>query len=115
MRVVYVSHTSIVSGAEQALLELLRESRNEVEIIVLCPEGELADTLRSESFEVHNLRGTSASLRVRMGAFPGAVRDLAQCAIQIRRTFRTQHCDLIHANSSRAGLMAILARLGKGP
>lgn len=114
-RVLYVTHTSIVSGAEHALLELLRGLPPHVAVRVLCPEGELADLLRRERFDVGYVPGTTASLRLSPLQTLRGAGDLAMSAIRVRRTARLTHADVVHANSIRAGLIAVFASFCGGP
>jgi hypothetical protein len=46
MRVLYVSHTAAVGGAERSLLTLLDHLPAEVEPVLACPEGPLAAAAR---------------------------------------------------------------------
>jgi glycosyltransferase involved in cell wall biosynthesis len=113
--VVYVTHTSIVSGAEHALLELLRGLPDGIVAKVLCPPGELADLLRQEQLAVGHVPGTVATLRFSpLNTLRGAWQLLVS-AVQVRKVVRREGATLVHANSIRAGLIAVLGSLVGGP
>ena len=113
--ILYVTHTSIVSGAEHALLELLRGLPKNTNAHILCPPGELADLLRSERSAVSRVRGTSVSLRLSpMHTLRGGWELLAS-AVQVRRVAGRSSACLVHANSVRAGLIVVLSSLHGGP
>jgi hypothetical protein len=64
LKVLYVNHTSTVSGVERSLLGLLRYLPAAVEPVVACPTCPLAEEVRALGVEVQWLSGTSASLRL---------------------------------------------------
>jgi glycosyltransferase involved in cell wall biosynthesis len=116
MKVLYVSHTSRVSGAEHALLTLLRRLPERVSPAVACPDGPLADAVRELGVPVLPFSGTEASLRLHPVYTPQAAAHMAMSALAIRRLTRRLGADLVHANSIRAGVMAALAeRAGGAP
>lgn len=114
--VLYVSHTSIVGGGELALLDHLRAMPTEVRTAaVICPPGELASRLQAVGVSVVLFRGTAASFRLRARDLVRIAREAVSSALAIRHVTRTTAVTVIHANSIRAGLLAILAGLGGGP
>jgi glycosyltransferase involved in cell wall biosynthesis len=115
-RVMYVNHTSVVAGAEQALLEHLRVlPLASGPITVLCPPGEFADELEREGRHVVPFRGTAISFRITARSLARGFADIASSAFVVRREAARERAELIHANSIRAGLIAGLARLLGGP
>jgi glycosyltransferase involved in cell wall biosynthesis len=106
MRVLYVNHTSRVSGGEHSLLSLLEALPPEVEATVACPEGALAGRVRAAGLPVLPIRGTDGSLRLHPARTPRAVLEMAQAALQVRRLAAASGAGLVHANSIRAGLIA---------
>ena len=106
MRVLYVNHTSRISGGELSLLTLLEALPAGVEPTVACPEGGLADRLRSTDIEVYPIRGTDGSLRLHPTQTPRALLEMGQAALQVRKAAATARADLVHANSVRAGIIA---------
>jgi glycosyltransferase involved in cell wall biosynthesis len=114
--VLYVNHTSVISGAEAALLEHLRVMPPPYAAgPVLCPPGELTDALGRAGVAAIPFPGTSVGLRLSPRPLALAVRDTARGAIAIRRAARRSGSAVTHANSIRAGLMAVAARAIGGP
>lgn len=107
MRVLLVNHTSDIGGAEQSLLELVRElPRLGVTPLAAVPEGPLAARLRQAGVEVHVVplhalvrpRGLGSASRA---AAAGLIDTLRVCHL-IRRL----RPDLVHANSAKAAFAA---------
>jgi glycosyltransferase involved in cell wall biosynthesis len=114
--VVYVNHTSVIGGAEYALLEHLRimpPPRGAGP--VLCPPGELADALEHRGIKVVLFRGTTVSFRFTIKSLARGAVDFLISAWDIRRAARETDCAVLHANSIRAGLLACFARTIGGP
>lgn len=107
MRVLYVNHTSQVSGGEGFLITLLDNLPADVEPVVACPPGPFTDLLRSKGVDVVPIRGTDLSLRLHPRRTPEGLLELARAAVQVRRAAATVDADLVHANSVRAGLIAV--------
>ena len=106
MKVLYVSHTSLVSGAEGALLDLLEALPEDVSPVVACPPGPLADVLIARNVTVKRLPEFSASFRLDARGTPHAAVELLIAGQALRRIVRATRPDLVHANSLRAGLVA---------
>jgi L-malate glycosyltransferase len=116
MRVLYVNHTSAVSGAERSLLELLRGLPRSVRPSVACPPGPLAERVEALGVPHHPLRGTAGSLKVHAWHTTRAVVEMALDAVEVRALSRRMAVDVVHANSIRSGLVAVPpARLGGAP
>lgn len=115
MRVLYVNQTAQVSGAEHSLLTLLRGLGDAVEPVVACPEGELAAMLREAGVEHRRIAGTRASFRLHPLHTTRGLFDIARSALAVRRLVKRLQPDLVHANTTRAALLALLARDRSGP
>lgn len=115
MRVLYLDHTSLVSGAQRALLDLLSALPPSIEPMVMCPEGRLAEMTRELGVEVVEVPGTAGSLRLHPLHTPRAAVDILQSAARLRDVARATGAQVIHANSIRAGLIAGAARLAGAP
>jgi glycosyltransferase involved in cell wall biosynthesis len=114
--VLYVNHTSVIGGAEYALLEHLRIMPSQREAgPVLCPPGELADALAHRGIEVVLFRGTTVSFRFTIRSLMRGAVEFVCSASAIRRASREPGCAVLHANSIRAGLLACCARMVGGP
>jgi L-malate glycosyltransferase len=117
MRILFVNHTAASSGAELALMRLMEALRTEHAVAVACPAvGPLADEADAAQIERFALPAFEASLRVHPIQTPLGVVRLGQGGIDLARVARRFEADLIHANTTRAGLMgAVARRLGAPP
>ncbi len=115
MRVLFASHTSVISGAEHTLLDLVRGLPGEIDAVAACPEGDLRDRLSALGVETHPLVGTSGSLRLHPRHTPVAVAEAMRSAWQLRAAAARCGADVIHANSTRAGLIGAITRSIGGP
>lgn len=111
IRILYINHTGLVSGAERVLIDTLRTlDRERYEPVVMCPAyGDLAEeifALRAEWIPLPSVRARFAWRPDRL------LRSMSQilAAVRVsRKQIRAVSPDLIHANSVRAGLVASLA------
>ncbi|MBI5103611.1 MAG: glycosyltransferase [Solirubrobacterales bacterium] len=110
MRVLYVNQTGQVSGAERSLLTLIDALGGQVEAIAACPDGPLAEALHARGVPVHRTVGTDASFRLHPRHTPQALAEMTAAAAQTARAVRRSGAQLVHANTARAGLIAVLAR-----
>jgi glycosyltransferase involved in cell wall biosynthesis len=108
MRVLYVSHTGLIGGAERSLLELIGALPPEVEAVLACPDTDLAREARGLGIQVLPIEGTEISFRLRSRGTPRALALMASTAAAVRHASRTHRSDVIHANSARAGLAVSL-------
>jgi glycosyltransferase involved in cell wall biosynthesis len=115
MRVLLLDHTSLVSGAQRALIETVVGAGSEAEFEVLCPPGPLAEELIANGVLVHPFPGTAGSLRLHPLRTPRAIYDMAISARVLSRVAKSRGADVIHANSIRAGLIAVMARAFGAP
>jgi L-malate glycosyltransferase len=114
VKVLYVNHTSVISGGERSLLTLLSGLPEEVRPYVACPDGPLAEEVALTGVPVHPIPGTAGSLRLHPRHTAQAMSEMARAARAVRRLSRRLGADLVHANSIRAGLVAT-APLGGPP
>lgn len=111
MRILFVNHTGSRSGAENAMTRLLTGLPPEHQRAVACPpQGGLALELDELGVRRFELTGTDASFALDPVQTPLALADLLRSALEVRRISRRFAADVIHANSLRAGLIAVLAR-----
>lgn len=106
MRVLHISHTSVISGAEQSLLVLLRAHATGIEAELACPEGELATAARAAGVRVHTIRGTDVSARLHPWHTTRELVRAAGAAVALRRLARWRKPDVLHANTPRAAMLA---------
>lgn len=114
-RVLYVNHTALVGGAEWSLLELLRGIRGDVDACLACPDGELAALARGLGIPVVVTRPVELSFRLSGSQTLLGLARFPRVALEIGRASRAFRADLVHANSVRAGLVAIAARAIRSP
>lgn len=116
MRVLYVSHTATIGGAERSLLELLSGLPEELSPAFAAPEGALAEAARRLGVRVTPIAETGLSFRFDPVETARGVANLGRAAAEVRSLARHVNADLVHANSIRAGLIvAPLRRLGGPP
>jgi glycosyltransferase involved in cell wall biosynthesis len=115
-RVLFLSHTGAQSGAENAMLRLLDAIPAQRERAVACPPGgRLEASLQLRGFRQHPLPGTDISLRLRPVPTVNGVVQIVRSAVALRRIAARERPDVIHANSIRAGLIAVATRRLGGP
>ncbi|MBO9534599.1 MAG: glycosyltransferase family 4 protein [Solirubrobacteraceae bacterium] len=111
LRVLVVNQTASTSGAELSLLTLLAAIKPEdATVTVASPEGQLADRVSELGLEHIAIRGTDASFRLSPRTTPPELLALARSSWQVARAAKATGADVIHANTTRAGLIAIGAR-----
>lgn len=115
MRVLYVNQTADVSGAERSLLTLLAGLPGAVEPILACPDGSLAETVRELGIAREPIAGTQASFRLHPLHTSRGLLEIGRSALQVRGLARRQAPGLVHANTTRAALLALLARRSSPP
>jgi len=115
MRVLYVNQTAQVSGAERSLLALLQGLAGDPKAAVACPPGELTTELRALGLDPEPIVGTTASFRLHPLHTASGAAEIGRSALQVRRLSKRWRPDLIHANTTRAALLAAPAGLGSGP
>jgi glycosyltransferase involved in cell wall biosynthesis len=115
MRVLYASHTSVMSGAEHTLLDLLHALPDDVEPAVISPDGDLRAAVDRLGVAWMPMTGTAGSLRLHPLQTSRAVVAAGRSVLELRAAARRLDSDLVHANSTRASLIAIAARSAGGP
>ena len=113
--VLYVNQTAQVSGAERSLLTLLSALPADVRAEVACPEGEFAVAVRAAGVPVVALRGTDASFRMHPVHTTRALAEIALAGRDLSRVVRGRAPRVVHANTTRAGLIAVAGRRRGGP
>jgi L-malate glycosyltransferase len=115
MRVLYVNQTATVSGAERSLLELLGALPPDLEPVLACPDGPLADRARALGVAWRPIPATDASFRLHARHTTRALLELSAQATAVRATTRRTRPHLVHANTTRAAIAAVAARRLGGP
>jgi glycosyltransferase involved in cell wall biosynthesis len=115
LRVLYLNHTSLISGGEQCLFDTLEALPAGVDAVVACPPGALTVALEARGVRIIPVTGTAGSLRLHPVHTPLAIVQLLRAAAEVMLASRRLRIDVIHANSLRAGLVAVLASQLGGP
>jgi L-malate glycosyltransferase len=115
MRVLYVNQTADVSGAERSLLALIGGLEGAVEPLLACPDGTLAELAREAGIPREPILGTQASFRLHPVHTSRGLAEIGRSTLQVRRLARGHAPDLVHANTTRAALLALLARRPRPP
>lgn len=115
MRVLYVNQTAQVSGAERSLLDLIDTLGGVVDSVVACPDGELAEALRESGVPRLPISGTQASFRLHPVHTSRGIGEIGLSSIQVRRHAARLRPSLVHANTTRASLLALLTRRRRPP
>lgn len=113
MKILYVNHTSEVSGAERSLLDLLAALPATTRPRVAAPPGRLLTAVAGLGIDTTPIVGTAGSLRLHPVHTSRAAAEIGLAAIQVRRAAHRHGVDLIHANSIRAGIVVGLARAAR--
>lgn len=114
MRVLFVNHTARVSGGELSLLGLLAALPPEIEAAVACPPGVLAERVDAAGIPRFTIQGTDGSLRLHPLRTPRALAEMAGAGVGVNCAAARFGADIVHANSIRAGLIAVAARSADG-
>lgn len=112
LRILYLNHVGLMSGAEKSLLRLLEGlDRAQVEPFLAAPSGPLTDAVSDldiQCFEISPLRPRrkSGPLRLLTMAWQGLT-----IGAELRGIIHRKQIDLVHANSLVAALLATSRRL----
>ena len=124
-RIVFFDHTSLMSGGEIALLNLVTTLDKEKyePLVVLCAEGPLADILRKTGLETHIFPLSSSVLQTRKDSLGiSSIMQLKKCFALLNYTrnlsdlLRSLRADLVHTNSLKSDVIgAVAGRLAGVP
>ncbi|MBJ7471355.1 MAG: glycosyltransferase family 4 protein, partial [Solirubrobacteraceae bacterium] len=116
LRVLAVNQTAATSGAEHSLLTLLAAlDPAEARVTVASPVGLLSQRATALGLQHLPIAGTEASFRLNLRTTTPELAALARSAWQVARAARQTGADVVHANTTRAGLIAIAARAFGAP
>lgn len=111
LRILFVNHTGAASGAEFALMRLVKGVQSTHRVAVACPSGgPLAKLLDEAAVERISLPAFEASLRLDPVQTPVNMMRLGAGGLALGRAARRFGADVMHANTPRAGLMGAIAR-----
>lgn len=116
MNILFLNHTAASSGAELALMRLIEGLRAEHSVALACPDGgPLGAQADAAGIRRFSVPAFEASLRPDLLQTPVGLVRLAAGGIAVRRVARGFGADLVHANTTRAGLIGAVARRLGGP
>src|SRR5438552_4940022 len=115
MRVLFYNHTTNISGAERVLLLALRRiDRTVIEPVVICPDGELARECDQLGVPIRAINELNARFTLRPDKLAIYLLSLLKTVRALRNEIISAEVDAIHANSIRAGIVALFATLWTG-
>ena len=109
MRVLYVDSTSLVSGAQHSLLDLLTALDGKIAARLAAPDGPLLLAAGERGAVTDPIPGSDVSFKLHPWHTSVALVSLGRAALGLMRAARRSRAELIHANSIRGGLVAIPA------
>jgi L-malate glycosyltransferase len=115
VRILLVEFTGAMSGAERSLLELVQGLQGEHDVTLACPTGPLADRAAELGVRVFSIPASQLTFRLHPRHTPRGLAAMGRTARRLRAIVRTVQPDVVHANSIRAGLLAIPAARGSSP
>jgi glycosyltransferase involved in cell wall biosynthesis len=111
MRILFANHTSAWSGGEVSLMRLVESLRSDHDVCVACPTaGALKDAVDRAGVDRLPLPTVDASLRLHPVQTPVGLAQLGAGGVALARAARGFRADIVHANSTRVGIMAAIAR-----
>ena len=108
MKILFVNHTSRISGAERSLLQTLDLMKSQADVVLACPEGELAVEARARGAATIQIDALQFSFGSDVRTLTQAFLRLVRGGFAIRGIVRRTQVDVIHAGSARAGLLIAL-------
>jgi L-malate glycosyltransferase len=117
VRILFANHTGTWSGAEVSLMRVIAGLRRDHRLAVACPaSGPLAEAVDSAAIEWFPIPNVDVSLRMQAVGTPIGLGQLGAGGLSLARAARRFRADVIHANTTRAGIMAAVAqRFGAPP
>ena len=109
MRILFVEHTSIVSGGQRSLLELIRALGREHDVALACPRGEFEGLARGLGVSVLAIPESQITFKLHPRHSVRALMRMLAAGWRLSRLIRSLRPGVVHANSVRAGLISILA------
>jgi UDP-N-acetylglucosamine:LPS N-acetylglucosamine transferase len=113
MKVCYYNHTGKVSGAEKVLFTLLAKMGTGFESSLIAPDSSQVRAF-GRKYGIHHLPVRELRARFTINPFRLIQYGLSviRGILQVRALMKDLAPDLVHANSTRAGMVAFLATIG---
>jgi glycosyltransferase involved in cell wall biosynthesis len=109
MKVLYVSHTGALGGAEACLLDLLTQLPEPLEAVLASPTGPLSRQAATQGIRVQPLPAVTGGFRLGVRQTPATLGQIVRAALSLRGIMRRERPALVHANTTRAGLVCAAA------
>jgi glycosyltransferase involved in cell wall biosynthesis len=106
LRVMFVNHTGLVSGAERSLLDMLPCLSARITPSVASPRGELATLVSEVGIRHITIPAAEMSFHLDLRRTPVRVLSSARALGGLAAVIRRERPDVVVANSTRAGLLA---------
>lgn len=106
LRVMFVNHTGLVSGAERSLLDMLPCLSSRITPSVVSPSGELAALVSQAGIRHITIPAAEMSFRFDVRRTPARALSSMSALAGLAAIIRRERPDLVVANSTRAGLLA---------
>ncbi len=103
-RILHVSHTSLVSGAEHSLLDLAAGLSALADVQLAAPHGDLLERARLRGISTVPVRQVDLTFKADRTALARAALDAGIAARELSASIRGGRRDVLHANSVRAAL-----------
>lgn len=109
LRVLFYNHTADVSGAEISLLLTASALRQNVQVMLAAPEGELLQRARKQGLDVRVVPGYQARMSRNPLVMIRGIIGTYTTGRAFRQVIQELNPDIVHVNSIRAGLIASVA------
>jgi glycosyltransferase involved in cell wall biosynthesis len=103
--VLYVNHTSQVSGAELSLLSVMDAVRSSADVLLAAPDGDLLRRAEQLGIPTVAIQAPRVSFGSRPTEVAAGIAELVRAGRRIHALVREANAQLVHAGSARAGLM----------
>lgn len=107
-KVLFYNHSGIMSGAEICLLHTMRHMVD-IQKLLVAPDGELLERARRCGMRVRVAKSYRARMRSNPVMILRGVLGTWMASRELRRIVMQESPDILHANSVRAGLIALMA------
>jgi glycosyltransferase involved in cell wall biosynthesis len=104
MRVLHVSHTSLMGGAEHSLLDLLAGLDAFAEVSLAAPQGALLARAHELGIATATMRAVDLTFKADAPALARAMRNAGAAARTLSSELRRGERDVVHANAVRTTL-----------
>ena len=111
INILYFENVSVLGGAAIVLRNLIKEIKREVEIniIAVCPEGELAEAFRKDGIKVFIINSKRIVRTINPIKLILYILNFIQVNLKLVRIIRRYNINILHANSLGAHIYSFFA------